>query len=549
MSMVNFINMKNFVRHVSVLLCVIGAFGAFNMSTAVAQTVVFPPPDASVECGGSLSPTALGLATATDGCGAVIDPSDISFADDNAGLNLCGGTTGVIIRTFTASAPAGCGGDATAVQEITITDTTPPVINCPADVPLGVNPPLAGGIPTNLPAPDISSVSAIDGCSAVTVAFLGDSAPTVVNCVATIVRTYEATDQCGNSAQCEQRFTFVLDADGDGICDSEDGCPLVFGDVGSPCDDGDPCSVGETIQTDCTCGGGVAGGVGGYTPLTGSVNTYEGDGGIGPFEYNIFEFDIYGGNLPYLFEWDKEGYVRTSVTYTSIDTDGDGVADTDGAVVTVIYADEADWSVTVTDAGGCGDTGGLITYTNVGNPTQLDIIDYTITADDGTQNGAVDITVQGGDTGCQPYSYTWFYQDGNVVATTEDISGLPYGWYTVVVECADGSESTTGWYYVEADRRGRGKVLDGSQAVKAYPNPFSHVTTIEFTNSISENTNISVYSLDGKLVSELFNGRVEANEIYNVEFNADRLTAGVYIVQLVTESGETKRDKLILVKQ
>ena len=54
-------------------------------------------------------------------------------------------------------------------------------------------------------------------------------------------------DGCGN-----------IDNDGDGfdiIIDCNDNCAAIY--PGATCDDGDPSSVGETIQADCSCGGGT----------------------------------------------------------------------------------------------------------------------------------------------------------------------------------------------------------------------------------------------------------------------------------------------------
>ncbi len=49
-----------------------------------------------------------------------------------------------------------------------------------------------------------------------------------------------------------------LDSDGDSICDALDICPG-FDDtlIGQPCDDGDPCTEGETYAMDCSCTGGI----------------------------------------------------------------------------------------------------------------------------------------------------------------------------------------------------------------------------------------------------------------------------------------------------
>ncbi|MEM9990359.1 MAG: GEVED domain-containing protein, partial [Bacteroidota bacterium] len=49
------------------------------------------------------------------------------------------------------------------------------------------------------------------------------------------------------------------DADSDGICDNFDDCPNLDDSlIGTPCDDGDAFSSGETYRSDCACGGGQA---------------------------------------------------------------------------------------------------------------------------------------------------------------------------------------------------------------------------------------------------------------------------------------------------
>lgn len=49
------------------------------------------------------------------------------------------------------------------------------------------------------------------------------------------------------------------DADNDGVCDAKDACPDFPNNlIGTPCDDGDPFTTGETWSTNCECEGGVA---------------------------------------------------------------------------------------------------------------------------------------------------------------------------------------------------------------------------------------------------------------------------------------------------
>ncbi len=52
------------------------------------------------------------------------------------------------------------------------------------------------------------------------------------------------------------------DTDGDGVCDANDNCPTVVGQIGSSCDDNDACTSGDVLDANCVCVG---------TPLTPSV--------------------------------------------------------------------------------------------------------------------------------------------------------------------------------------------------------------------------------------------------------------------------------------
>jgi hypothetical protein len=57
----------------------------------------------------------------------------------------------------------------------------------------------------------------------------------------------DACDACPNDPD--------NDIDGDGICGDVDNCPLVFGQIGSPCDDGDEFTIGDKLRSDCSCVG------------------------------------------------------------------------------------------------------------------------------------------------------------------------------------------------------------------------------------------------------------------------------------------------------
>ena len=280
--------------------------------------------------------------------------------------------------------------------------------------------------------------------------------------------------------------------------------------------------------------------------LVGASSLSQGNGGgTSPFYYNIEVLTVEGGTTPYNFQWDNTGYVRYDIAYG--DADGDGIAD---ATITVYYSDNAYWNVTVTDAGACGNSTPVVFTNEPGGGTDLllDIINYVITAQSGTtNNGAVDITVSGGGAGCTPYSYAWSGPNG-FTATTEDISSLEYGWYSVTVTCADGSENTVGWYWVPRNRRGRSKTDGDMVGLAAMPNPFNSQTNIEFYVSQDAHTTVSVFAADGKRVAVLFSDRAVADEVYSVSLDGGSLPAGVYTVVMNTDTGEVQTYKVILTK-
>ncbi len=105
-----------------------------------------------------------------------------------------GGCLGSIIRTWTAS--DACGNVATANQTITIEDKTPPAL-------VGVPSNVSGVCDYTTAAPN---VTATDNCDTnVTVTFKEDKQGT--GCNYTLVRTWTATDKCGNTNTASQTIS------------------------------------------------------------------------------------------------------------------------------------------------------------------------------------------------------------------------------------------------------------------------------------------------------------------------------------------------------
>ena len=70
-----------------------------------------------------------------------------------------------------------------------------------------------------------------------------------------------------------------------------------------------------------------------------------------------------------------------------------------------------------------------------------------------------------------------------------------------------------------------------------YPNPFNPSTTISFSITNGAKTSLRIYDSLGKLVDEVFNEYKEPGQ-YKINYNASRLSSGVYIYEL--QSGNKK---------
>ena len=143
------------------------------------------PADYTSECSDDLI---LDDATASDNCGEVtIEVSSETIAGDAAGNYT-------VVRTFTATDDAG--NSTSAQQTITVQDTTAPELSIPADYTSECSDDLI-----------LDDASASDNCGEVTIevsseTIAGDAAGNY-----TVVRTFTATDDAGNSTSAQQTIT------------------------------------------------------------------------------------------------------------------------------------------------------------------------------------------------------------------------------------------------------------------------------------------------------------------------------------------------------
>ena len=164
----------------------------------------------------------------------------------------------------------------------------------------------------------------------------------------------------------------------------------------------------------------------------------------------------------------------------------------------------------------CVDSVGVI----ISEPEPLEIIVNDITADNGSFNGSIDITVSGG---TQPYSFEWSNPDNS---NTEDVSSLGSGLYTVFVEDAfNCSVTSTG-----IDIPFVTKLKDVFESQISIRNDNSQLT---IENKSSEVIDVKLLSLSGQIL-------FKQSQVKDLNINITELHAGLYIYVLSESSGKER---------
>jgi hypothetical protein len=194
------------------------------------------PGNVTVQCANLLPAPDVALVSSSDNCGGT---ATITHVGDVMSNMTCTNRFNVT-RTYRAT--DACGNSATCTQTITVFDSTPPALTCPGNVTVQCA--------SLIPAPNVEqNFTTTDNCGVTSISFGGDVTvnQTCVNRF-NVVRTYRATDDCGNSASCTQTII---------VFDSTPPFIMCSGNVTVQCANSVPAPSTTSVTSTDNCGGGA----------------------------------------------------------------------------------------------------------------------------------------------------------------------------------------------------------------------------------------------------------------------------------------------------
>jgi trimeric autotransporter adhesin len=189
-------------------------------------------------------------------------------------------------------------------------------------------------------------------------------------------------------------------------------------------------------------------------------------------------------------------------------------------------------SYTFTDAS--GNIGSCSFTVSIGTPVSYD--GASITDATGAQNnGSIDLTVSGG---FAPYTYVWKKNGTIILATTQDLTNIGAGTYSVVISDAIGCSTSSTDIIVDG--------IIGTSAptwvsgMKMVPNPTSGAVQIRFASMPKEEVVVTVLDATGRVVANVI-----SNHETTIQLDLTALPAGVYAVRMMS-AGEVGVRSLVV---
>ncbi len=83
----------------------------------------------------------------------------------------------------------------------------------------------------------------------------------------------------------------------------------------------------------------------------------------------------------------------------------------------------------------------------------------------------------------------------------------------------------------------------------AFPNPMSEEAVIRLNSPITAaNVSVDLLSIDGKLISQVFNGSLQKGQVNDIQLSVETLVEGIYLCRLLADDGSQKIIKLMISK-
>ncbi|MCZ4409762.1 T9SS type A sorting domain-containing protein [Cryomorphaceae bacterium 1068] len=361
-------------------------------------------------------------------------------------------------------------------------------------------------------------------------------------------------------------------------------CPATCpgGNIGDPCDDGDPLTEGSTIQPDCSCAGGtvplanddcddvssllacgatVTGTTVGANQTEGLNNLCGGFTSTTPDDV-WYAFQANGTDnytvtvLPgegslidavlFIYSGDCESLTEVACSDTGLSAgSGEGItleAPAAGVyyVRTYAYFDAGDITVSLDCESSCADPFPAVdeaslstTFTGNSFLTEWDAV--------------------AGQIGCQirvrlagASSILGAQIIGGAGASSFNIPGgvlQPGTDYEWQVRCGCSQTPLVAGPFTTWQPF----TTPGGAAISSLPNPTEGQSNVTFTVAEDSYTTLEVFDMSGRLVDGLFAGNAQAGNDYRFEFDGSNLPNGVYIYRLTTEN-EVVNDKFMIAK-
>ena len=180
------------------------------------------------------------------------------------------------------------------------------------------------------------------------------------------------------------------------------------------------------------------------------------------------------------------------------------------------------YELSVRDGNGCFTD---FTYT-ISEPSAI-ILYATATNAVNSNNGTIDLSVSGG---TPAYSIQW-----NNNETTEDLTNLAPGLYTVTVIDANGCQAATAGEVISENTNTVSELENNDWTI--FPNPSNSDATIKWNNNKVDE--IFITDTNGKLISK--KSVLDVNE-----FQVENLESGIYFVNLYIQNEQIASKKLIV---